>query len=614
MHGYAGRYLVIDLTRGHAREEPLPLETLRAVIGGVGLGTLLVHRHVSRHCNPLGPDNALVFANSPLVGTAVTTTSKFAVVAKSPLTGFIGDSLSSSHMALALKQTGYDAIVLTGQCPQWSVLSITPAGVRFHDAGDVLGLKTTEAPSAVRKLVRDSRARVAAIGVAGERLVRFATISNDGRHAGRTGTGAVLGSKRVKAIAVRGETTIPVARPEELRVLAGRIRERSLGYATAKYRLVGTPANLALFERLGALPVRNYQSGAFDSADALSGEQLLSTHLQKRTGCTHCTIGCEHIYETRDGGIGTSSRLEYETTYALGPLCGIANPDTLIRAAKLCDDFGIDTISTGVTIAWAMESYERQLLSQDDTDGIELRFGNDTALLATIDAIGNRRGIGALLGEGTRLAAKHVGRGSYAWAMHVKGLELPGYEPRSLKTMALGLAIGSRGACHNRSSAYEADLTGQVDRFSADNSRGAVAARAEDSAALLDCLILCKFVRRCLDDLATDSAAMLSAVTGLEWSALEVRLAAERVTSLKKLFNEREGWVRSDDTLPDRLLNDPLPDGTARGTALCRDDLELMIASYYRARGWTPEGTVPDTLLRSLQLTQVISGDLAAIF
>lgn len=608
MPGYAGRYLVVDLTTGQARDEALAADILRRVIGGTGLATLLVGRHAPARADPLGPDNALVFANSPLVGTPLTTTSKFAIAAKSPQTGYIGDSLSSSHMAIALKRTGYDAIVLTGRCAVLSALHVSPEGVRLVPASGLAGLDTSKTEGAARRLLGDAKARVAAIGPAGERGVRYATISNDGRHAGRTGTGAVMGSKRLKAMAVRGATDVSAANPAALEGLAGALRARSLGEATAKYRLLGTTANLRLFERLGALPVRNFQTNVYAAAAAVSGERLRETHLRKRTGCAHCTIGCEHIYETRDAASPSRGRLEYETLYALGPMCGVEAPDAIIRAAGRCDALGIDTISAGVTIAWAMECFERGLLTPSDTGGIDLRFGNATAVLATIDAIGAGEGIGRLLGGGSRLAAKELGHGSDAWAMHVKGLELPGYEPRSLKTMALGLAIGSRGACHNRSSAYEADFSGAVDRLQADVGRGRIAADAEDSAAVLDCLILCKFVRRCLDDLADDAAAMLRGVTGWDWDGPEVRRAAARVTTLKKLFNAREGWCREDDTLPPRLLSEPVADGTTSGTALTREELDVMIAGYYSARGWTADGLVPVDVMHELEMGDLLPG------
>jgi aldehyde:ferredoxin oxidoreductase len=428
---------------------------------------------------------------------------------------------------------------------------------------------------------------VAVIGPAGERLVRFATISNDGRHAGRCGTGAVMGSKRVKAIAVAGDRHISVAAPSGLKALNQRLIERSHGPLTAKYRMLGTPANLLAFDRLGVLPSYNFSQATFAGAEQLSGEELHVHHLAKVAGCASCTVGCEHLYRALDEDAADAVRLEYETTFALGPMLGIADPNTVIRAARLCDRLGLDSISAGGTLAWAMESRERGLLPEGP------RFGDAEGLLAAIQAIGDRSGIGDLLAEGSRRAANRIGRGSAGWAMHVKGLEMPGYEPRGLKTMALGFAVSPRGACHNRSAAYEADLSGEVDRFKAEVARGRIAAEAEDLEAVLDSLILCKFVRKCFDDFYADAAEMYAKVTGWPMSAGELRAAGARINDAKKRFNMRQGWTRVDDSLPPRCFDEALPDGPGAGERLTHEELDLMIAGYYAARGWDPEGTLP---------------------
>ena len=441
--------------------------------------------------------------------------------------------------------------------------------------------------------------------------MRYATISNDGRHAGRTGTGAVMGSKRLKALALCGGWSVPVAHPEELAATAERLRERSLGPDTAKYRELGTVANLLTFDRLGTLPTRNFQQATFEGAERLSGERLHTDRHVRRTACANCTIGCEQLFRVSSGkraagenGAGQerqrSLRLEYETLFALGPLLGIDDPDFVLHLAARCDELGIDTISTGGTIAWAMEGAERGVLDRGTLDGLDLRFGNKKAVATLVERIGSREGFGHLLAEGSRRAAAHLGHGSAAWAMHVKGLELPGYEPRSLKTMALGLAIGSRGACHNRVPTYEADFSTQVDRLAADASRGQLAAEAEDREAVMDSLILCKFIRKCLDNFEDDAAHFWRLVTGWDVDAAEVRQVGARISTLKKVYNEREGWSRADDTLPPRLLAEPLPDGPASGTVLTPAELDLMIAGYYAARGWTADGRVPAYQRREL--------------
>jgi aldehyde:ferredoxin oxidoreductase len=598
MLGYYGRALIIDLGTGTHREVSLPEVWLRRVIGGVGLGAWLLHEHARPGCDPRGPDNALVLAASPLLGTGLTTATKFALVTKSPQTGFITDSLSSSDFSHCLKRSGYDAIVLTGQASEWSVLWIDESGPRWEPAGRLLGLSAPEVDEVLRAEA-GREWRVAAVGLAGETGSALATVSNDGRHAGRGGVGAVLGAKRVKAIALApGQKRLGIARPEALEAARRQLAERSLGPATAKYRLMGTTANLLTLDRLGALPTRNFGASRFDGAERVSGEALLEGRVAQRTGCAHCTISCERRFPDASG---RGQRLEYETQFALGPLLGIDDPDAVLAAAALCDRYGMDSISVGGTLAWAMESVRRGALALDEAGGLE--FGATEAVPAAITAMAYREGVGALLADGSRAAARRLGRGSEAWAMQVKGLELPGYEPRSLKTAALGLAVAARGACHNRSNAYDADLSGRVDRFGAGEERGRIVAEAEDFAAILDSLVLCKFLRGCFTDFYNEAAHLLAAVTGWEVDGAELRRTGERITHLKKRFNLREGWARADDSLPASLLDQPLPDGPAAGITLTREELDRMVASYYTARGWTEDGRIPKSKLATLNLS-----------
>jgi len=606
-HGYHYKVLRVDLCSRTGEVEELSERVLQDFVGGVGLATRLLYQNVPPGCDPLSPDNALVFAASPFVDTPVATSARYAVVAKSPLTGFIGDSLSGSHLAISLKRAGVDALVITGAADGLTCLAIDDGQVRFLSAAHLAGLGVDETQEAVRRRL-GGHLRVAAIGPAGENLVRYATIGSDGRQAGRTGNGTVMGSKRLKAIAVAGHQEVSAARPAELTVRAQRLTERSLGPATAKYRQLGTPANLLLLQQLGALPSCNFRGAAFEHADRLSGEQLQERHLASVSSCSSCAIGCGRLYRTRNGGSPpTTGRVEYETLFALGPLLGMDDPNVVIRAAALCDRLGVDSISTGGTIAWAMECVERGLLPHSD-----LRFGGGEALLSIIGKIARREGLGDLLAEGSRRAAAELGGGSSEWAMHVKGLEMPGYEPRSLKTLALGLAVATRGACHNRSAAYQADVAGLVDRLSADERRGLLVAEGEDQEALFDSLILCKFVRGCFADFYGEVAAIYNAVTGFDVSPEGLRLAGERVINLKKAFNIREGWRREDDALPPRILSDALSDGAAQGVGLSQAELDLMIDGYYRARGWTSDGLIPQAKLRELGLGDVIPVEVEA--
>jgi aldehyde:ferredoxin oxidoreductase len=591
--GYFGRALVVDVGAGTARTLPLPDELLRAYIGGAGLGTWLMHRLAPPGADPLAPGAPLAFVFSPLVGTPLTTSAKFAVVAKSPLTGLLNDALSSSHFAISGKLTGHDAIVVRGACQRPSALLVDGAGVRLLDAADLWGLPAAEAETRLRaRLGRGWRAAV--IGPAGERCVRYATISHDGRHAGRGGLGAVLGAKKLKAVAVHAATKVAPADPGAVLAAARDLRARSFGPATAKYRELGTLANLLAFNAISTLPTRNFAAATFAGAPRLAAEELAELRTVARNSCASCTIGCEHIYSARGG---KKMRVEYENVFALGPMCGVSDPDAVLAASARCDELGLDTISAGGTIAWAMECAERGLI-----DAPWLRFGDAAALLRALDEIGARQGLGELLAEGSRRAAERVGGGSAEFAPHVKGLELPGYEPRTMHAMALGLAVNSRGADHNRSGAYEADLSGDHDRFAGGAAHVAAAIETEDRAAVMDSLILCKFLRGVFTEPFGEWAGLLAAVTGWDTDGAELRQTARRIVLAKRVFNIREGWRPADDWLPQRLLSEPLHTG-ARVATLTPARLHGMISAYYAARGLDEQGRPRDADLADLRLT-----------
>jgi aldehyde:ferredoxin oxidoreductase len=594
--GYCGESLCVELGARSFVRIPLPAEELRRFVGGSGLGTRLLLRQMPRGVGALEERSVVVVALSPLVGTPLTTSAKFAVVAKSPATDRICDALASDRFAIELKRAGMDALVLKGACRSWSILVIEERGVRLEPADDLVGLSSAAAEDEVRqRLGREFR--FFGIGPAGERLVRFATISGDGRHAGRGGLGAVLGSKRLKGIAVRGTTPVEVAEPAAVLRLAKELSRRSLGPETAKYRELGTVANLLVLNRLAALPTRNFQSGTFEGAARVSAESLHQLP-SVRKHCAACTIGCEHVFESD----GKTVRLEYEGLFALGPLVGVDDRGAVLAAAAKCDELGLDVISAGGTIAFAMECGERGWL-----DGAP-RFGDGPGLLELLDAIAAREGLGDLLAEGSRRAAAAIGNGAPRIAPHVKGLEIPGYEPRALKAMALGLAVSTRGADHNRSSAYEEDFRPGADRLATDATKGPAAARSEVRAAVLDSLIVCKFLRGVFGDLMAEGAEMLSAVTGWDVTAAELEETGARIVTAKKLFNVREGWTREEDTLPDRFLEEPLgdaPGGDETRFRLGRAELDLMISSYYAAHGWTERGEVPAARVAALCLADL---------
>jgi aldehyde:ferredoxin oxidoreductase len=586
--GYFGRALIVDVhdTDARASHLDLPDEVLRAYLGGVGLGAWLLHRLNPPGVDPLAPEAVLIFTFSPLVGTPLTTSAKFAVVAKSPLTGLFTDALASSQFAIAGKLTGYDAIAVRGAADSPSVLLVDGESVRIEAATTLSG---TDAATAEELLAQryGRRWRAAVIGPAGERGVRFATISHDGRHAGRGGLGAVLGAKNLKALLVRAATKCPVADPTGVLAMAGDLRARSFGPATKAHRELGTLGNLLAYNAVSALPARNFASVGVAAADQLDATALAALRGSTRSSCASCSIGCTHIYPRKGGG---KVRMEYQNAVALGPMCGITDPDDVLAACARCDEYGIDTISAGGTIAWAMECVERGLLDEP-----WLRFGDADAVTRALDAIGSRSpGLGELLALGSRRAALCLGGGSIEFAPQVKGLELPGFEPRTMVSTALGLAVNARGADHNRSGAAQADLTGVVDRFTPGPAAVAAAVAAEDRAAIMDSLILCSFLRDVFDEPLTEWAALLSAVTGWELDAAELHLVAERIVTAKRAYNLREGATDADDTLPARLLNTPLVLPSGEVASLSAAALRSMVLAYYAARGWDSRGRPTD--------------------
>ena len=586
--GHFGRYARVDLgpapsSRAGVAMTAVPLreDELRAVVGGVGLGALLLLRH----------PGALVIAFGPLLGTPLTTSAKLSIVAKSPVTGRFCDALSSSDFALEGKRTGFDAIVITGAAAEPGVLLVEGDRAELVPVGEGWSPERTIPQQAAWLEERFPGFAFATVGPAALHDVMFACIVNGGRHAGRGGLGALLARMGVRAIGVRGDRPVPLADAARTVAIAKDLARRSLGPATEKYRVLGTVANLATFNRLAALPSRNFQASTFEGAEALSGEALQATRERGRGSCRSCTIGCEHFFEVRPGE--PPQKVEYENVFALGPLCGVSDPETVLSAARRCDELGMDTISTGATIAFAMECAERGLLRDERwaADAKDLRFGDGPKMLEMIEKIAHRRGaLADLLAGGTRAAARVIGPAAEAIAPHVKGLELPGYEPRSLQTMALGLAVAARGADHNRSGAYDADFSGKVDRLAATPEAARFAIASEDRAAVMDSLILCKFLRGAVTDFYGESAEMLRTTTGFDISSNELQQAAARVVALKKLFNEREGWTASEDTLPARFFEEPLPSGVAKGTVLSRAGFEAMKQAYYAGRGWDEEG------------------------
>jgi aldehyde:ferredoxin oxidoreductase len=414
-----------------------------------------------------------------------------------------------------------------------------------------------------------------------------------------------------------------VANPEELVRLSYDILQAAQGPHTQKYRILGTSSNVLNMNKLGLLPTRNYQQGVFEGAELVSGEYLHENYKAKTIACAQCPIACEQVGQVKEGPYaGAMGHIEYESLYALSSNCGVSDMAASIQAITNCNELGTDTMSTGVTISWAMECFERGVFAKEDfkcakyPEGFEAEFGNGEAMVTLTEMIAHREGyMGNLLAEGTKRASAQVdeerGTETYQWAMNIKGLETPGYDARALKTFALGLAAGTRGGCHNRTAAYDPDIKGQVDRFSVDDTRGELAKSTEEYAAVYDTLPLCKFIRRCFTGKADRAGAwpaiaqLINATTGWEFDYDAVDLIGERAFTIKKAFNIREGWTRKDDHLPYRWQHEPMKEGPSGGHVVTDEELEYLKDIYYEAKGWTKDGLIPKEKLIALGMDDV---------
>lgn len=602
MFGYMGRLLRVDLTSRRTWDEPLSEALLRQYLGGSGLGALYLYRETRPDTDPFGPDNLLLFLTGPLVGTKVPTSGRHAVVAKSPL-GQWGESDSGGTWGQMLKRTGYDGILVVGVADAPVYLWVTEERVQIRPAGHLWGVDTYDVDPLLRQETA-ARAVVLAIGPAGERLARVAAVMNDGhdgRAAGRAGLGAVMGSKRLKAIVLFGTRPVPIAHPEVLLQAVKRtapvINER-----TRSRRDYGTAGGMLPAAAIGDAPIKNWTLGTWPHFEKISGQQMAETILRAKYFCAACTIGCGREVEVASGphapvkGAGP----EYETLVSLGSMCLVDDLEAIARGNELCNRYGLDTISTGGVIAFALEAFERGLLTPGDTGGLRLTWGDPKVMLALVRQIGLREGIGKLLGEGVREAARQLGRGAEDLALHVRGLELPQHDPRSMNSLAVAYATYPRGACHRGCSHYlerhgVADIGYEkpLPRQEA-TGKGAMVARIQDYAGLFNSLKVCQFIMSGI--LGRDLVMYLNLTTGWDVTLDELLTIGERASNLKRMYNVRIGQSRRDDALPRRILHEQLHDG---GAGNYTPPFETMLNEYYAARGWDADGLpTPETLGR----------------
>ncbi len=614
MFAYAGKILRVDLTKGKISTEPLSEKLAKKYIGGIGLGIKLLMDNSKPGTDPFDPDNPLIYLTGPLSGTlGPTGGNSYAVVSKSPATGGVGNAEAHGFFGPDLKRAGYDAVIITGKAPKLSYLWIDDEMVEIRNAEELQYKTVNETDHMIRDELGDFYIRVSAIGEAGERLCRFAAIINDEfRAIGRAGMGGVMGSKNLKAVAVRGTHDVNVANMDGFKEFIKMIYERMKGPATKKYKTLGTPENVLVLNSLAALATRNWTNATFEGAEKVSGEYLNEHYVKKIVGCATCGMRCDHIAVVPEGPYkGSTSRLEFECLWSMGPLCGIDRLDAIIEAMRIVNEYGMDGISIGVVVAFAMDCYENGVITKEQTDGIDLRFGNAEALIQIIHKIGKREGwLGNALAEGVAKAAEIIGGDAYKYACHIKGLELPGYDLRTLKTAALGFSVSFRGACHLRNGAYSPDVKGKVNRFKIEPGRGKMIVPDGHIYNVIDSLIVCKFSRGTYYDGNKDLANYYTLATGIPMEPDELNVIGERIENLARLFNIREGkGTREYDTLPWKIKNTPVPDeGPAKGVCVSDDELQLGLDEYYTARGWTSDGVPTVEKLNELGL-----GDYAHI-
>ena len=609
-YGYVGKAARIDLGKRSVSIEEPSESVYKNYIGGRGFGAFYLFREVPPKSDPLGPDNELIFATSVITGIPIPGMSRFSVVSKSPLTGGYGEAEAGGFFGSELKAAGFDALIIKGASETPVYIWIQDGKIELRDASALWGKTTKEAQSEIRKDLDDPLVRVALIGPAGENLVRYACIINELRNAnGRSGLGAVMGSKRLKAVAVRGHRKAEVKDPEKVMAISKWFATHWKEFPGAVTRSTyGTADGLMALEISGLLPTRNFQGGSFSKAEDLSGETMKDTILIGNDGCYACPVRCKRKvaahepYET-DPLYGGP---EYEAIAAFGSLCEIGNLSAISKANELCNAYSLDVISTGNVIAFAMECYSKGILAQKDTDGLDLSFGNVDAMLQLVDMIASRRGIGNLLADGVKRAAEKIGKGSSRFALHVKGQELPMHEPRGKAGVGLGYAVSPSGADHLQNmhdsafvkpsaSVEPLAITEGVDPDSLDADKVRLFVYGQLWWGLLDCVDACKFIfiPHPAGVLGTNHLVeLVNASTGWETSLWSLMKASERALNLTRCFNVREGFTSADDSLPERLFEE-LSSGAKKGSKLDREKFHAALRLYYDMIGWDPDTGIP---------------------
>jgi aldehyde:ferredoxin oxidoreductase len=612
-YGYNGKVLRVNLSSGEIEvEQPDPL-FYRRYLGGRGFASYYLLRELSPGVDPLGPDNLLVFASSALSGAPAPGLSRYTVAAKSPLTGGYGDSEAGGWFGPELKRAGFDGILLKGRAPRPVYLWVKNGHAEIRNAEHLWGQSTGDTQDAIRHELADQRVRIALIGPAGEKMVSFACVLNELKHAnGRTGMGAVMGSKNLKAIAVRGDRSLPLHNPNQVKEIArwvfNEFRDNPLSRALTES---GTPGVVAALDHLSALPTRNFQAGRFENVESIDWDAYQEQIFNKGETCFGCPIACKRQVRRLEPPYELDPRYggpEYEALAAFGSNCGVDNIQAVARANQLCNKYGLDTISTGAIIAFAMECYEKGILTDTDTGGLVLRFGNADAMLQMVEMIANREGLGNLLARGIKQAAEEIGPEAELFAQHVKGQPLAMHTVRDKFGIAVGFAVSNTGADHlvfpfdtlfQQTQSYSLSQIaslGILEPVKASYSGPAkirLLYYGECIFSLWNAAGACNFVFAPRSLLPLDKVvALVQAITGWETSLFELLKIGERVVNLGRLFNLREGFTRKDDTLPERFFIDS-EIGKKAGVGIHKTELEQALTLLYQMKGWDPDTGIP---------------------
>lgn len=602
LKGLAGKILRVNLTSGSITKEPTPDDVFAGYIGARGVGAYLLLKELKAHTDPLGPDNKLIFLTGPVEGTLAPGANKITVTFRSPLTGTYSFSLCGGHLAPEVKFAGYDGIIIEGRADRPVYLWIDDDRVSLKDASHLWGKLTHATEDAIRAELKDDAIRVACIGPAGEKLSRFACIQSDyHREFGRGGAGAVMGAKNLKAIAVRGTGSVEVADPEALEALTEKVYGILAANLKARARrYYGTPEMVDGTNGLGYWGTRNFSTGYFEAGEKLNAASMKEKIFVGSLSCYACPIACGKVSFIRSGPYaGTMIEgPEFESTGLLGANCGVSDLEALVKAVEICDIYGLDTMSAGAVASLAMECYEKGIITKEDTDGLELNFGNGEALVALMEKIARREGIGDLFAEGAKRAAEKLGVPELA--MQVKGQEFATYEPRGCKGMGLTYAISPKGAHHMIAPTMGPETAGDASKRFAYKGKAALVRETQFLMAVVDSLSLCSSMRFALG--LKEQIDLYCAVTGLALDEAGAMLIGEKITNLERLFNLREGFDRKDDYLPSRMLKEKMPTGPSQGHLV---ELDPMLDEYYDLMGWDHEGRPTENRLAELGLAEL---------